>query len=295
MDRSDVTVNPKESSTLPEDNLSVVPFQDVIKTEAAPNLQTFVGDLPPYIQQPEEILHVNKTQNEYNDKNGYSKHNVYNTQNMHSKPNAYNTQNDYTYSTQNVQNVHNNQHKYNTQNKHFNENNHNNQNVHKTTQISTLNSTENNQDPNFKDEEFSLDKVFQFLFSEGEPTKNPNESEIETIETPLSKEEENGPSLEFLSNPNINPGFVTVATAKKNSTFSSTISSLELQENIKDESYENQLNNVDSLTPVGPLKLAGCNIYGRMYRVGKIIFELSGPCLECKCTEVGVQCKSLKC
>uniref|UniRef100_A0A182TST8 VWFC domain-containing protein n=1 Tax=Anopheles melas TaxID=34690 RepID=A0A182TST8_9DIPT len=36
---------------------------------------------------------------------------------------------------------------------------------------------------------------------------------------------------------------------------------------------------------VGILKLAGCNIYGRMYRVGRIISELSGPCLECKCTE----------
>ncbi|CAH1403373.1 unnamed protein product [Nezara viridula] len=39
------------------------------------------------------------------------------------------------------------------------------------------------------------------------------------------------------------------------------------------------------------LKLAGCNIYGRMYEVGKIIAELSGPCLECMCTELGVQCR----
>ncbi|XP_076756145.1 uncharacterized protein LOC143426511 [Xylocopa sonorina] len=43
------------------------------------------------------------------------------------------------------------------------------------------------------------------------------------------------------------------------------------------------------------LKLAGCNIYGRMYRVGRIITELSGPCLECRCTEIGVQCKQLGC
>lgn len=46
---------------------------------------------------------------------------------------------------------------------------------------------------------------------------------------------------------------------------------------------------------VGILKLAGCNIYGRMYRVGRIISELSGPCLECKCTEVGVHCTPLNC
>lgn len=43
------------------------------------------------------------------------------------------------------------------------------------------------------------------------------------------------------------------------------------------------------------LKLAGCNIYGRMYRVGRIITELSNPCLECRCTEIGVQCKPLEC
>ncbi|KYN33025.1 hypothetical protein ALC56_12659 [Trachymyrmex septentrionalis] len=43
------------------------------------------------------------------------------------------------------------------------------------------------------------------------------------------------------------------------------------------------------------LKLAGCNIYGRMYRVGRIITELSSPCEECKCTEIGVRCEQLKC
>lgn len=54
---------------------------------------------------------------------------------------------------------------------------------------------------------------------------------------------------------------------------------------------------MDSSLPFGAglLKLAGCNIYGRMYRVGKIISELSGPCLECMCTEVGVQCTPLTC
>lgn len=46
---------------------------------------------------------------------------------------------------------------------------------------------------------------------------------------------------------------------------------------------------------MGILKLAGCNIYGRMYRVGRIITELSNPCLECKCTEVGVHCTPLNC
>ncbi|GBP32030.1 Extracellular matrix protein FRAS1 [Eumeta japonica] len=42
-------------------------------------------------------------------------------------------------------------------------------------------------------------------------------------------------------------------------------------------------------------KLAGCNIYGRMYRVGRIIAELSSACAECRCTELGVQCRALRC
>ncbi|XP_030383927.1 uncharacterized protein LOC115631351 [Scaptodrosophila lebanonensis] len=53
------------------------------------------------------------------------------------------------------------------------------------------------------------------------------------------------------------------------------------------------LNNL--IDPTGMLKLAGCNIYGRMYRVGRIIVELSSQCLECKCTEVGVKCGPLDC
>lgn len=45
----------------------------------------------------------------------------------------------------------------------------------------------------------------------------------------------------------------------------------------------------------GLLKLSGCNIFGKMYRIGKIISELSGPCLQCMCAEVGVHCVPLKC
>ncbi|KAF6206154.1 hypothetical protein GE061_017379 [Apolygus lucorum] len=48
----------------------------------------------------------------------------------------------------------------------------------------------------------------------------------------------------------------------------------------------------------GLLKLAGCNIYGRIYRVGHIIDELSNPCLECLCTEMGPQkryCRAPNC
>lgn len=47
--------------------------------------------------------------------------------------------------------------------------------------------------------------------------------------------------------------------------------------------------------PAGLFKLDGCNIYGRMYRVNRVIAELSSPCLECRCTEVGVSCTPLNC
>lgn len=47
--------------------------------------------------------------------------------------------------------------------------------------------------------------------------------------------------------------------------------------------------------PAGLFKLDGCNIYGRMYRVNRIIAELSSSCLECRCTEVGVACTPLNC
>lgn len=47
--------------------------------------------------------------------------------------------------------------------------------------------------------------------------------------------------------------------------------------------------------PAGLFKLDGCNIYGRMYRVNRVIAELSSPCLECRCTEVGVSCTPLSC
>ena len=43
------------------------------------------------------------------------------------------------------------------------------------------------------------------------------------------------------------------------------------------------------------LKLSACNIYGRVYRLGRIIDELSSTCTKCKCTHEGVQCQALKC
>lgn len=51
----------------------------------------------------------------------------------------------------------------------------------------------------------------------------------------------------------------------------------------------------DPIASLGLLKLDGCNIYGKMYGVGIMITELSEPCLECRCTQVGVQCQTVNC
>ncbi|XP_050545705.1 uncharacterized protein LOC126907984 isoform X2 [Daktulosphaira vitifoliae] len=57
---------------------------------------------------------------------------------------------------------------------------------------------------------------------------------------------------------------------------------------------KNKLNsNNNSATSL--LRISGCNIYGKMYMIGKIITELSAACSECLCTDVGVQCSPLKC
>ncbi|XP_042856953.1 mucin-5AC-like isoform X3 [Penaeus japonicus] len=47
---------------------------------------------------------------------------------------------------------------------------------------------------------------------------------------------------------------------------------------------------IDPVLASGLLKLSACNIYGRMYKVGEKIPELSAVCKECQCTPVGVQC-----
>ncbi|XP_015183016.1 PREDICTED: uncharacterized protein LOC107069867 [Polistes dominula] len=65
--------------------------------------------------------------------------------------------------------------------------------------------------------------------------------------------------------------------------------------NNEDEVSSKILDNEIPVSVSSLLKLAGCNIYGRMYRVGRIITELSSPCRECRCTEIGVQCKQLRC
>lgn len=123
---------------------------------------------------------------------------------------------------------------------------------------------------------FSLDSVLKLLFSSNttsssnklaETTKRPNVSSISSV-----REEDQ----EIL--------------------LASSTSTERLTE--KTETVETSSKVLDNEIPMSVgslLKLAGCNIYGRMYRVGRIITELSSPCEECRCTEIGVRCEQLKC
>lgn len=43
------------------------------------------------------------------------------------------------------------------------------------------------------------------------------------------------------------------------------------------------------------IKLSGCNVVGKMYSVGEVIEELSGDCLRCMCSDIGVHCAERKC
>ena len=49
------------------------------------------------------------------------------------------------------------------------------------------------------------------------------------------------------------------------------------------------------LLSAGALKLSGCNIFGRMYRLNTVIRELSDECTLCRCTGAGVNCTPTGC
>ncbi|XP_012540312.2 uncharacterized protein LOC105838926 [Monomorium pharaonis] len=122
---------------------------------------------------------------------------------------------------------------------------------------------------------FSLDSVLKLLFSSNtsssnkltETTKTPNVSSISSV-----REEEQ-----------------EILLASSTSTERLT------EETETVETSSKVLDNEIPMSVGSLLKLAGCNIYGRMYRVGRIITELSSPCEECRCTEIGVRCEQLKC
>lgn len=162
---------------------------------------------------------------------------------------------------------------------------------------------------------FSLDSVFDLFFSES-TTQKPKETEIKQKmdnweeteykeemdrkeETEVKKEVDRKEEIEtkkdftkhelsgFLSSNIVNHSIKvspTTQTSSQETTIPKIIYNPEVKKNSENE-----------VSILNVLKLAGCNIYGRMYRVGRIITELSSACLECRCTEIGVQCKQLNC
>lgn len=50
--------------------------------------------------------------------------------------------------------------------------------------------------------------------------------------------------------------------------------------------------NPNDFDPMGLFRVSECNIYGRLYKVGQFIEELSDSCKRCSCTPTGVDCIS---
>lgn len=121
---------------------------------------------------------------------------------------------------------------------------------------------------------FSLDSVLKLLFSSNASSSN---KLTETAKTP-------------------NVSSVSDVREDQETLVASSTSTERLTE--ETETVETSSKVLDNEIPMSVgslLKLAGCNIYGRMYRVGRIITELSSPCEECRCTEIGVRCEQLEC
>lgn len=114
--------------------------------------------------------------------------------------------------------------------------------------------------------------------------KNPIRSELDLIITELNK---NKQTNDFSHTNNFSPDNYQVLPADD--------TNIANTESYVVNNGETKIFTPPHKDPAGLLKLAGCNIYGRMYRVGRIIAELSSSCLECRCTEVGVSCTPLNC
>ena len=188
MDRGDVTVRPEDHVDVTNATNFANPFRDVIRTEPAPNLQTFHSNVMETTNKNQEVTKVNDTKNFTRE----------------------------------------------------------------------------------EETDFNLDKIFEyFLSGNEETTTSRNSTDHDQVSSGISPP--------------------TTTTTSRGVTKISN----ETDDRNALDGEENSIKANEVIVGVGPLKLAGCNIYGRMYRVGKVISELSGPCLECRCTDVGVQCKNL--
>ena len=160
---------------------------------------------------------------------------------------------------------------------------------------------------------FSFGSVFDLLFSENtEPSPTPATMEVtKYLEEPSRISlQDHDPIVTMVQEMTSSINIVTVPTPMSPSPTTGSTTWVELDEvtttmstlsaETESPALSQTRTTLASDNEIGTsssslLKLAGCNIYGRMYRVGRIITELSSTCLECRCTEIGVQCKQLEC
>ena len=313
--------------TVADDIITPDPFRDVIKTEPAPDLGHLMGEILPFIYKPPSTKPPLPTPS--NNKFGFvtEKHNDGTNAHMpkpvlfgllpaHTSPYSINkTKN----SSQSPTNKGDNKYKPSGQDitKNFTQGNFGNK----------INPEELYPDgetdvQDYDDDSFSLASVLGMIFSdEGKkpkPSRNqPNNTH--TIQERISNVSddtffsENSNTSEWSNKPNythrtncsrtenceiknggISSAYNEVSIGHKHQYASSGDSPVLSLETSTSRHFP-PMSVPDPGAASGLLKLAGCNIYGRMYRVGRIITELSGPCLECMCTEVGVQCRQLSC
>lgn len=139
-----------------------------------------------------------------------------------------------------------------------------------------------------KNIEFKTDieeeKIWEKVIIQEESMKNESIKELDTGKVKSNTKLKDSSS--YLSTNLISKGKIS---------FSTTPISIHKNYNVNLNPETKAKNTEKDVLGLNVLKLAGCNIYGRMYRVGRIITELSSSCRECRCTDVGVQCKQLNC
>ena len=143
---------------------------------------------------------------------------------------------------------------------------------------------------------FSLDSVLDLFFNDDTSSSSSPSVQINfTTVTPSSKVLTSTRNTMTSTRTTTTIESTTKSLPMSTSTFREISKTTKQNVNNKSTTITTTITTSTDKDPLGLLKLAGCNIYGQMYRINRIIAELSSSCRECRCTEFGVQCKSLNC
>ncbi|XP_014224299.1 mucin-5AC-like isoform X2 [Trichogramma pretiosum] len=317
LDRAD-----SESSSQHEPTVSPDPFRDVIKTEPAPDLSSLIGEMqPPYLM-PEPSLTATTTTTT-------TTTTVATITSSEASPAEDQQQQQQSLSPPPLTSVDD----FSRYNDSHDDDDGGNNETDAAASVSitsksfsaddvTLTTT----DPIIKDNEaddssiFSLDSVFNLFFDDDRPAETwgektaaaanvTNSSSIVKVPAPTTTGSTTAATVISSSSTTTTttPTSTTEPTSPSTSTTEVTFTTLEESSSSEPTTTTTTTTPTTTTTttkkpatqadndPLGLLKLAGCNIYGKMYRVNRIIAELSSDCRECRCSEFGVQCKSLDC